>query len=70
VRSSSAIAAMAETDVYDALGGTDRPRVTNSLGRLAGDGLIERRGGRVIPSEVARRFDELMSLTHSQVDAQ
>jgi hypothetical protein len=62
VRSSSAVATMAETDVYDALGGTDRPRVTSSLGRLAGEGLIERRGGRVIPSEVARRFDELMKL--------
>jgi hypothetical protein len=70
VRSSSAVATMAETDAYDALGGTDRPRVTSSLGRLASDGLIERRGGRVIPSEVARRFDELMSLAHSQVDAQ
>jgi hypothetical protein len=62
VRRSDAAAAMAETDLYDTLGGQSRTRVTSALGRLAGDGLIERRGGRVIPSEVARRFDELMKL--------
>jgi hypothetical protein len=61
-RSADAAGAMAETDLYDALGGQTRMRVTNPLGRLACDGLIERRGGRVIPSEVTRRFDELMKL--------
>lgn len=61
-RSADAAGAMAETDLYNALGGQTRMQVTSALGRLAGDGLIERRGGRVIPSEVTRRFDDLMKL--------
>ncbi len=36
--------------------------ITAALNRLDGAGLIERRGGRAIPSEVARRLDELMTL--------
>jgi hypothetical protein len=60
--SAGACELMAETELCEALNGQSSARVTHSLGRLAGDGLIERRGGRVIPSEVTRRFDELMKL--------
>jgi hypothetical protein len=36
--------------------------IADALNRLDGAGLIERRGGRAIPSEVAQRLDELMTL--------
>lgn len=53
---------LADAQVYEAFS-TDRQRgVTDALGRLDGDGLIERRGGFAIVSEVARSFDELMKL--------
>jgi hypothetical protein len=49
-------------ELYEAFGGDERLAITNALGRLDGDGLIERRGGRVKVSEVAQRFDELIKL--------
>ena len=36
--------------------------ITDALNRLDGAGLIERRGGRATPSEVARRLNELRTL--------
>ena len=36
--------------------------IDDALDRLEGAGLIERRGGRSIASEVARRLDELLTL--------
>ena len=39
-----------------------RLAIDDALDRLDGAGLIERRGGRSIASEVARRLDELMTL--------
>jgi hypothetical protein len=53
---------LADAQVYEAFS-TDRQRgITDALGRLDGDGLVERRGGFAIVSEVARSFDELMKL--------
>lgn len=50
------------SETFDAEEKARRIAITDALGRLDGAGLIERRGGRVIVSEVARRFDELMTL--------
>lgn len=50
---------------YEAFGATKqkkRLQIDDALDRLQGAGLIERRGGRSIASEVARRLDELMTL--------
>lgn len=50
---------------YEAFGATKRKKqlkVADAVDRLEGAGLIERRGGRSIASEVARRLDELMTL--------
>ena len=50
---------------YEAFGATKqkkRLQIDDALDRLEGAGLIERRGGRSIASEVARRLDELMTL--------
>lgn len=53
---------LAETQVYEQFGEDKRLQITNALARLDGAGLIERRGGYAIPSEVARRLDELLTL--------
>ena len=53
---------LTETQVYEEFGEDKRLRITDALARLDGAGLIERRGGYAIPSEVARRLDELMTL--------
>jgi hypothetical protein len=55
-------APLSDAQLYDTFSEDKRLAITDALGRLDGDGLIERRGGRVIASEVARRFDELMKL--------
>ena len=50
---------------YEAFGATKqkkRLQIDDALDRLEGAGLIERRGGRSIASEVARRLDELLTL--------
>ena len=46
--------------MLDIDGRKQRPTITDALNRLDGAGLIERR--RTIPSEVARRLDELITL--------
>ena len=48
--------------MLDVDGRKQRLAITDGLSRLDGAGLIERRGGRAVPSEVARRLDELMTL--------
>ncbi|HEY5260731.1 MAG TPA: hypothetical protein VIJ33_01300 [Solirubrobacteraceae bacterium] len=51
-----------EQQTYEAFGATKRKKlikVADALDRLDGAGLIERRGGRSIASELARRLDEL-----------
>lgn len=53
---------LTETQVYEQSGEDKRLQITDALARLDGAGLIERRGGYAIPSEVARRLDELMTL--------
>jgi DNA-binding GntR family transcriptional regulator len=55
-------APLTDAELCEAFGEDKRLAITDALGRLHGDGLIERRGWRVIASEVARRFDELMKL--------
>lgn len=64
-RSSDGEGPLSEQQIYDAFGARKKKRklaITDALDRLDGAGLIERRGGRAIPSEVARRFDDLMTL--------
>ena len=55
-----------EQQTYEAFGAKKKRKkrlaIADALNRLDGAGLIERRGGRAIPSEVARRLDELMTL--------
>lgn len=54
-----------EQQIFEAFGAKKKKRrlaIVDALDRLDGDGLIERRGGRSIPSEVARRLDVLMTL--------
>jgi len=55
---------LSELDIYKVFGAKKKRRlaITDALNRLDADGLIERRGGSVIVSEIARRFDELMTL--------
>lgn len=51
-----------EAQIYETHGDDGRQTIPDALARLDAACLIERRGGRVIPSEVARRFDELTKL--------
>ena len=65
VRSADGEGPRSEEQIYEAFGARKRKQqlaITDALNRLDGAGLIERRGGRAIPSEVARRLDELMTL--------
>jgi hypothetical protein len=65
VRSADGEGPRSEQQTYEAFGAKKtkkRLAIADALNRLDGDGLIERRGGRAIPSEVARRLDELMAL--------
>ena len=50
--------------LYEAFGAKKqkkRLKVDDALDRLQGDGLIDRRGGRAIASDVALRLDELLT---------
>ncbi len=52
-----------EEQIYEAFGAKKRKQklpITEAVDRLDGAGLIERRGGRSIASEVAKCFDELI----------
>jgi DNA-binding GntR family transcriptional regulator len=54
-----------EQQLYEAFGATKRKKqlkIADALDRLEGAGLIERRGGRSIASEVARCLSELMTV--------
>ncbi len=54
-----------EQQTCEALGASKQKKrlaIADALDRLDGAGLIERRGGRSIPSEIARRLDELLTL--------
>jgi hypothetical protein len=65
VRSADGQGPVTAAQLYEAFGAKKekkRLEVDDALDRLQGDGLIERRGGRSIVSEVARRLDELLTL--------
>ncbi len=56
---------LSEQQIHDVFGARKKKQklsITDALDRLDGAGLIERRGGRAIASEVARRLDELLTL--------
>ncbi len=65
VRSADGQGPITEQQTYKAFGAKKKKKrlaIADALNRLDGAGLIERRGGRAIPSEVAQRLDELMTL--------
>jgi hypothetical protein len=65
VRSADGKGPATATELYEAFGAKkDKKRleVDDALDRLQGDGLIERRGGRSIVSDVGRRLDELLTI--------
>jgi hypothetical protein len=65
VRSADGEGPRTQQQTYEAFGASKRKKklaIDDALDRLDGAGLIERRGGRAIASEVARRLDELMTL--------
>jgi hypothetical protein len=65
VRSAEGEGPITEQQTYKAFGAKKKKKrlaLADALNRLDGAGLIERRGGRAIASEVARRLDELMTL--------
>jgi hypothetical protein len=66
VRSADGEGPITEQQTYKAFGAKKKKKkrlaLADALNRLDGAGLIERRGGRAIASEVARRLDELMTL--------
>jgi hypothetical protein len=56
---------LSEQDIWDAFGAKKKKQkldITDALDRLNGAGLIERRGGRSIASEVAKNLDRIMTL--------
>ncbi len=65
VRSSDGERPLSEQEIRDALGARKKKHklaITDALDRLDGAGLIERRGRQAIASEVAKRFDQIMTL--------
>jgi hypothetical protein len=65
VRNADGKGPLSEQQLFEAHGATKKKRrlaITDALDRLEGAGLIDRRGGRSIASEVAQRLDELMSV--------
>ncbi len=65
VRSADGEGPRSEQEILEAHGARKRKQrlaITDALDRLEAAGLIERRAGRSIASEVARRLDELMTL--------
>ena len=65
MRSADGQGPITEQQTYKAFGARKKKKrlaIDDALNRLDGAGLIERRGGRAIPSEVAQRLDELMTL--------
>jgi hypothetical protein len=65
VRTADGEGPRSEQQIHEAFGATKQKKrlaIADALDRLDGAGLIERRGGRSIPSEIARRLDELLTL--------
>jgi hypothetical protein len=65
VRSADSEGPRTEEQIFEAHGAHKRKQriaITDALNRLDEAGLIDRRGGRAIPSEVARCLDQLMTL--------
>jgi DNA-binding PadR family transcriptional regulator len=65
VRAADGEGPRSEEQIFEAFGARKRKQrlaITDALNRLDEAGLIDRRGGRAIASEVARRLDELMTL--------
>ncbi len=65
VRSAEGEGARSAQQTYETFGAKKQKKrleIDDALDRLEGAGLIERRGGRSIPSEVAQRLDELLTL--------
>jgi hypothetical protein len=65
VRASDGQRAISEDELHEAFGAKETQQkltITDALSRLDAAGLIERRGGRAIASEVAAYFDHIMIL--------
>jgi hypothetical protein len=68
VRDSDGQGPLSEQDLRYAFGAKKKKKkkqklaITDALNRLDGAGLIERRGDRAIASEVAKSFDQIMTL--------
>jgi predicted transcriptional regulator len=65
VRGNDGQGPLTEKDLWEAFDAKDEKRrlnIVDALNRLDGAGLIERRGGRAIASEVAAYFDRIMTL--------
>lgn len=65
VRASDGQRAISEDELHEAFGAKETQQklaITDALSRLDAAGLIERRGGRAIASEVAAYFDHIMTL--------
>jgi hypothetical protein len=64
-RSAEGEGPLTEQQSYEVFGAKKRKQrlaLADALNRLDAAGLVERRGGRAMASEVARRLDELMTL--------
>ncbi len=66
VRASEGQRPISEEELYEAFGAKQTQQkllaITDALNRLDAAGLIERRGGRAIASEVSSYFDHIMTL--------
>jgi predicted transcriptional regulator len=61
VRASDGQGPLSEDEIWEA-SSADKLAITDALNRLDAAGLIERRGGKAIASEVATHFDRIMTL--------
>jgi predicted transcriptional regulator len=63
VRASDGQGPLSEEELWETFGAkTKKLAITDALNRLDAAGLIERRGGKAITSEVATYFDQIMTL--------
>jgi len=64
VRASDGQGPLSEEELREAFGAKEQTQlvITDALARLDAAGLIERRGGKAIASEVATYFDQIMTL--------
>ncbi len=61
VRASDGQGPLSEDEIWES-SSADKLAITDALNRLDAAGLIERRGGKAIASEVATHFDRIMTL--------